>query len=424
LRLLFACLGWLGKVPHWTTGRLWLLRLGHARLIEPLQRARDWVWLIDHSVQIGQDKCLVILGIRLVDLPPQGQALRPKDMKLIALEPMRDCAREDVRVELQKAVPRTGVPRVIIDDHEVGRTGGVNYFQADHPGTVEVYDTKHKGACLLKALLEKDERWAAFNLRVGQTRSAIQQTELAFLVPPGPRPKARFMNLRPLLGWGQKVSAVVAAPRAEVLAWASRERLQEKLGWLQEYQEALAEWGDWQRLIDTTVVWVGEHGLYQRVVTDLELLLPRPQRYLSSERLADELFGFLAKQAKPVRAQQRVPASTEVLESCFGKFKVLERGHSKGGFTGLVLGFGALLAAPTLPQMRQAMQTSPTKDVRQWCHDHLGTTLRAKRQRAFQQATPNPSPLGGEGGKRRTLSCYVSRASATFPNQRARSGRG
>ena len=56
-------LGWL-EVPHWTTGRLWLLRLGHAALSAAKQQAADWVWLIDHSVQIGQEKCLVIVGVR------------------------------------------------------------------------------------------------------------------------------------------------------------------------------------------------------------------------------------------------------------------------------------------------------------------------------------------------------------------------
>lgn len=386
LRILFPCLGWVGKVPHWTTGRLWLQRLGHARLIQPKEWARDWVWLIDHSVQIGQEKCLVILGIRLAHLPPPGQALSPKDLQLLALVPMRCCSRQDVQVELEKAVSCTGVPRIIVNDHGVDLTGGVGFFQAKHPRTVEIYDTKHKGACLLKHLLEKDDRWAAFNQQVGQTRSAIQQTELAFLVPPGPRPKARFMNLGPLLGWAQKVLRVVAAPSAEVLGWVSRERLQEKLGWLLEYRSAVEEWTDWQQLIDKAVLWVAEQGLYRQAVADLVVRLPLPQRYPSSERLVGQLQTFVAQQVKPLRARERVPGSTEVLESCFGRFKALERGQAKGGFTGLLLAFGALLAEPTTQQLRQALATSHTKDVRQWCQEHLGTTLPAKRQRAFQQA--------------------------------------
>jgi hypothetical protein len=35
--------------------------------------------------------------------------------------------------------------------------------------------------------------------------------------------------------------------------------------------------------------------------------------------------------------------STEILESTFALYKQLERQHSKGGFTSLLAGFGALL---------------------------------------------------------------------------------
>ena len=59
--------------PDRSTGRLWLLRLGLAAVLRPKVIAKDWAWLIDHSIQIGPCKCLVILGIRHSELP-EGQA--------------------------------------------------------------------------------------------------------------------------------------------------------------------------------------------------------------------------------------------------------------------------------------------------------------------------------------------------------------
>jgi hypothetical protein len=81
-----AC-GWSLAIPDWTTGRLWLMRVGHAQLTMPLAHAEDWAWFVDLSVQIGQDKCLVILGIRLKHLPQPGVCLQHQDMSLIALVP-------------------------------------------------------------------------------------------------------------------------------------------------------------------------------------------------------------------------------------------------------------------------------------------------------------------------------------------------
>jgi len=67
--------------PQWSTVRLWLMR--HYKLTRPKEQAADWVWLIDHSVQIGPQKCLVILGVRLSRLPAAGECLRYDDLEPI-----------------------------------------------------------------------------------------------------------------------------------------------------------------------------------------------------------------------------------------------------------------------------------------------------------------------------------------------------
>ena len=51
-----------------------------------------------------------------------------------------------------------------------------------------------------------------------------------------------------------------------------------------------------------------------------------------------------------------MPGSTEVLESCFGTLKALEKDQSKGGFTGLVLGLGALLGKVTKEVVAAALR--------------------------------------------------------------------
>ena len=158
------------SAPDWTTGRMWLLRFGLAQLIAPKAQGDDWVWLIDHSVQIGKQKVLAILGIRSVDLPMPERCLRSEDMVLIDLMPMETYSRKDVAERLEAAAARTSVPRAIVDDHGVDLNGGVQIFQQSHPDTVEIYDTKHKAACLLKSRLEKNPRWMDFCTRVGQAR--------------------------------------------------------------------------------------------------------------------------------------------------------------------------------------------------------------------------------------------------------------
>ena len=371
------------SAPDWTTGRMWLLRFGLAQLNAPKEEADDWVWLIDHSVQIGKQKVLAILAIRLRDLPMPERCLSPDDLVLIDLVPMETSTREDVAACLKDAATRTSVPRVIVDDHGVDLNGGVQIFQQSHLDTVEIYDAKHKAACLLKARLEKNSRWMAFCTNVGQTRCAVQQTELGALAPPGSKPKARFMNLSGQLDWAAKVLAILDGLPGSAPSWATPKRLEEKLGWLREFREEMAEWRQWQTIMDVTVGFVGIEGLHAKTAIQLSKKLRPLLRTAKGRQLAAELIKFVREQASKAKPGERLPGSTEALESCFGGFKTLERDQAKGGFTSLLLGFGSLLAEATIESVLEAMRRVPTKEVREWCAENLGQTLFSQRKEAF-----------------------------------------
>ena len=280
LRCAAAVLGMIGMLcgrddlaPDRSSGRLWLLRLGLAALLRPKVIAADWAWMIDHSIQIGPCKCLVILGIRLGELP-EGRALCHRDLEPIALVPMTSSTKQTVAACLEEATAQTGVPRVILDDHGADLHGGVEIFRAAHPGTVEVYDITHKAACLLKARLEGDERWKSYSTESGQAKFQMQQTELASLVPPSQRSKARFMNVGKLVEWGVKTLALLDAPARLVPLGITEERMREKLSWLEGYREALGEWSGYQEVIDGTLDFVRRRGLYAGAEIDLAAAVP------------------------------------------------------------------------------------------------------------------------------------------------------
>jgi hypothetical protein len=390
LTVIAEALGWDLPIPHWTTGRLWLMRLGHAKLTMELEKADDWAWLIDHSVQIGEEKVLVILGIRLSKLPKKGECLRHSDMHEVALVARKSWTRKDVDDQLEEAIARTGVPRVIVDDHGVDVSGGVEFFRERHPETVEIYDAKHKAACLLKSRLEKNPRWQDFNQKMAKTRCAIQQTEIAYLAPTGHKAKARFMNLATNLDWAGHVLTVLHNPPAVVRADVSLERLEEKLGWLRELAADVAEWSEWQLVVDIAVEFVNSQGVYRGAAKDLRPKLREHQVHPSTQRLVGDLLKFVVAQSRRAKAGERLPGSTEVLESFFGRCKQLEKQQARGGFTTLVLGFGALLAETTTAAIKQAMQHSRTKAVFDWCRENLGTTLFAKRKLAFAASATEP----------------------------------
>lgn len=195
LQIVFDWLGVTDRLPEWTTVRTWLMRVGVAALEEPVEPANDWVWMADHSNQIGPEKALVILGMRASRMPPPGQALTHQDVRVLTVEPGVNWKREDMARAYGALADKIGPPLAVVVDGAVELREGAEVLQTRRTDVIILNDFKHHAANVLKKTIGGDERFARFTTQVGRTRSAIQQTELSHLTPPSPRPKARFMNL-------------------------------------------------------------------------------------------------------------------------------------------------------------------------------------------------------------------------------------
>lgn len=377
---------WLGieePLPDWTTIRLWLMRLGVAALDEPAEQADDWVWLVDHSNQIGAEKVLAVLGVRASQLPPPGATLGHEDMRVLAVQPGTHWKREDMAAVYDRLAERFGPPRAVLCDGAVELRDGAESLKNKGCGTIVVQDFKHKAATFLKSQLEKCPRFAAFNAAIGKTRSAIQQTELSHLTPPGQRPKARFMNLGPMLEWASAVAWLLDHPEADSRREITPERLEEKLGWLRSFASESAAWRSCQRVIDAGLRFINAEGLSHGAAERLRTIFADVAKYETSRRLAERLIEFVAASEAKLQPDERLPMSTEILESTFGLYKQLEGQHSQGGFTGLLASFPALLKPATEDGVRRAFRKVSVKRVREWTKTNLETTLTSKRQTLY-----------------------------------------
>jgi hypothetical protein len=370
--------------PAWYTGRLWLLRVGYYQLTRPKAQAADWVWILDHTIQLGVQKCLVILGVRLSRLPAPGTCLRHEDVEPIALYPVQTSDGEVVYQQLTAAIAHTGVPREILSDGGSDLQAGIAKFQQAHPETQAIYDIKHKTALVLKHELAEEALWKAFTQQAAQTKQRVQQTPLAFLAPPAQRRKARYMKVDILIRWGTQVLAYLAQPPQTRETQVSAEQIMTAYGWVPDFRAPLQDWSELLHLVDTTEQWVRSQGLSPGCVHALASQVTPLVRTARGQRVAQHLLTFVETEAAKAAAHERLLGSSEVIESVFGKLKRLEHHQAHSGFTGLVLAAGALVGPITQEVIEQALETVPTSQVRQWCQQHLGSSVQAQRQQAFR----------------------------------------
>lgn len=383
MKFLLKSLPQLGAAPVANTVQSWLLRLGLHELQRPKEKASDWIFFMDHTLQLGTWKCLLIVGVRQSVWEQLERALTHQDLTMLTLAPVEKADGEHVYQQLEALAEQVGVPLAIENDEGSDLTKGAEKFQKQHPETRLLNDIAHKTALLLKRELLADPRWETFVKHCGQTQPKVKQTELGHLAPPTLKIKARYMNLSPLISWGAKMLRLVETPAVQRPSQLKLSRLDEKFGWIRDFRTALEDWNDLRAVKDCALEYMRVKGYHATANGELGSQLASVARTEAGQRLAASLIDFVHGQSQLAKPGERLPASTEMLESLIGKGKRMQGQHSRGGMTKMVLGMAASVVEITQERIREALESVRNSDLTEWCQRQLGPSLVAQRRQAL-----------------------------------------
>ena len=105
---------------------------------------------------------------------------------------------------------------------------------------------------------------------------------------------------------------------------------------------------------------------------------------IAGRELKDQLLTFIADESASLAPSERLPGSSEPLESSLGKLKSFEGDFDKSGFTGLLPAFGAFVGKLTPETIFEALVSVPGKNVQRWITQNLGQTFLSERRLALQ----------------------------------------
>jgi hypothetical protein len=386
IRLLSGLLVGDDSAPSYVSVRLWMLRVGLYELTRPKEQADDWIWIIDHTMQIGEAKCLIIVGIRQAVFETlKDRRLQHEDVTLIDVQPVVTSTGEVVARQLNDAVEKTGTPRAIVSDNGRDLRRGLDLFCREHPSTDWVYDIKHYTANLLKKELQNDATWKSFVAQANLTKKRTYLTPLAFLAPPGQRSKARYMNADVLIDWGGKALRFLEDLEVAAAHDLDPAALEGKLGWLRMFRQPLSNWQEMMTVIGVAENYVRHEGLHSGAAAELAQRLEVVVGAPLSRQFRDRLVAFVEEQSALVHDDERLLGSSEVLESIIGKYKRLQGNQSQHGLTPMILSLGAFIGNKTISFVKQSLETISVRKLYAWTNDHLGTTVQSHRKQAFSQ---------------------------------------
>lgn len=378
--------------PCVETVRSWLLRLGLYLLQHLPQRRSDWVWIIDHTLQWGTARCLVILGVPQAHLREHGFRLGHAEVCVLALEVVEHSDGEVVQQQLTALAERVGAPQQIVSDHGADLAKGIRLFQQQQPTVLDTYDLTHKMACLLKGQLEKDERWQAFVRQCGATGARLRQTAGSFLLPPTLRTKARYMNLETLLHWAERMQEVATPAGLTRLAAAlelpvaeTRQWWQDTFGWLEAFRSDLRLWSQFWDLVCRAEEQVRATGLHAAAGQVFRRGLRPGDGAVRVQRLAEQIETFLTAEGQQVPAGQAWLGSSEIIESVFGSYKQYVERSVWSEIGSNVLLLPVLLVTLSTTLLSRALQAVRGLDVVSWCREHLGKSRQQRFRQVFGQ---------------------------------------
>jgi hypothetical protein len=354
------------------------------------EQRNDWIFIVDFTIELGQQKALVVLGVSqqhfLEKVVSEHRGLAHSDVEIMGLEIMNSTKGELIEQKLDEISKRVGVPVQIVADNGSDLARGIKLYQRQHPELIYTHDVTHAMALLLKNQLDSDDRYQSFMKECNICRQKLQQTELSFLAPPTQRSQCRYFNVERLTEWA--INLLNSSPRT--LMTLIREpdlslvtdTFIDKLGWLTSYEFELIKWNQMvllTRSIETHLKRVGishvspSHFEKERVVfSDLAV-----------ENLQQQIFHYLNIQSEKLKNEDTFLATSDVIESLFGKYKLFSSRCPIKEMGQTILTICLSTMNLTTELIKDALETISFVDVEDWLTEVFGRSTLSKRKALF-----------------------------------------
>ncbi len=444
-------------IPHFTTIRLWFLKLGLFALQQPKEIRSDWIFIIDIIAAQGQNKCLLILGLshqrwlelfyEKFDNCLEPSYLKHDDVNVLSIEILQSTKGEIIADKINLLASQVGQPLQIISDHGSDIKRGIELYIKDHKSTIYTYDFSHQVALWLKHLLSFDLDFQEFLELSNLTRSQIQQTELSFLIPPKARSKARYHNIDILVDWGLSIIAYWKKQDFSLISnlflidWNAlcllqgqvrvstvlilmqnygfatidflyfsqylierleteedfdlilnatnfgRRRFLEKFSWLLDYEAKLKTIAEVLEVFSLAKLHLSLWGLHSTAVSEWSDF---EADYHDSPPAVIQAFqqvhDYLTVETKLIPPSLSLPATSDIIESLFGKYKIFLDSAPFSEINETVLSLILFTTELTTDFISQAMENITNNDVFDWIKSTFGQSSFSKRKQAFSNS--------------------------------------
>jgi hypothetical protein len=319
--------------------------------------------IVDESIQFGNKKLLLVLAVP-EDRCRQSKSLSFKDLTPLILKTSASWKAEDIRAEIEHHIDLNQIAYCISDSGN-NLTGAFGLLKCKH-----IADINHKFTSIIKSVYENNRLLDEYTKALSSLRAQKSMSKIARIVPPNQRIMNRFMNLTPLFKWGVKMIHLL-----------DNNELTDDEKAVLSFLEPLREF-----VSDTYKILIRMHKIQKKlknkgfndktVIEAIQVFSDMTSNAsLKIKELLVEFFAELTTKAdgKPICC------SSDIIESCFGKYKQIVKGNKTVGISDLCLCIAAMMGENNSEKTNQAMETISIKQVKDWTAKKISKTLFAEK---------------------------------------------
>lgn len=362
--------------PSYTTIQMWVLKYGLYLLNKPKEKRNDWIWILDHTIEYGKKKNLVVIGITLEAFRKNKCQITHKDITILDIDIADIANSESVKKRFSIIEEKVGTPIQIVSDGGGDLRRAIREFSEDHKNIqiIGTYDVTHKASLILKASLEDDERWKEFTVLITGTKRCLIHTILSFMAPPKPKEKSRWLNLEEFIKWAE--NALLQAE--EIMNEEATNKYKDKVSWVNDFVKDIKKWRKILDMINLMMKEIKHNGLSDKTLSVVSKKMDDMKlKSKKMKKIKADILGYITEESKNLDGVYL--GCSDIIESIFGRYKHFSAKTPMKEVGKAVLIMPIFTNDMNPLEVKEAMETITEQDVKDWLNENIGESLFAKR---------------------------------------------
>jgi hypothetical protein len=378
--------------PCYTIIGEWAKKIGFYIYHSVKDKSVKRVWIVDFSIQIGQDKLMLVLGVDISKIKNYKKHIKGKknrlkisfkDVEVLHMAVLKTTVHEIILKELEEVAKKCGLPSFILSDEGSDLAKGIRIFMENNPGIEHLHDISHKLSNILKSVLEKDIKWKEFCEVITHMKQKLKLSDIAEICPPKFRQKVRYLNVRDPIGWAVLMLNMNLKKCTEGQKIKFDTYIKEPL---EPFRKDVMQWKAYVDFITFVETEIKHNGLrhgnkFKGIESTSEIL----DNHLKGEGITkrsilyNSILEFVRSQEAKLSLGETMIASSDIIESMFGKWKSMVSEDSMAGITDMILLLPLLTVNLTDELVIKALEETPIQKIEDWKKENIGITMGAKK---------------------------------------------